>query len=397
MEYTKDEVLDKLGDCSEDVTTNEVPASLVYAARCHFDTWTDAKESAGLTPQKPSVSKEELISDIRRVAKQCSSSLSCRIYDKRGRYSSDTVKKRFGSWNEGKRNAGLYVNYRGVSRHDLLSDLRRVDKEIKGGLSTREYNRQGKYSVHLFYDRFNSWIEAKELAGCSEENPLRRYSFDETAFRTIDDSETAYWAGLLLADGYIYDHPDCKSTCVSLSLKKEDKAHVQRFKDFLSAENPVVEHGHLAEITITSAELCTNLAEYGIVSGKSQKEQEIPEMDAGLHQHFLRGLWDGDGSLFYRKRDDMLRWNIAGVDSLLKEIRSHLYNELDLPENRIGKKLEFIGSTRVARLFNYTHSDALVFLPRKVRPIRQYRDDSPERSCDELKTSKQLADLLLHD
>lgn len=395
MEYTKDEVLEELEQYSEDVTCDEVPSSLVYAARCHFETWTDAKISAGLEPFIPSVSKNELLSDLRRVAEQVSGPISRREYNKLGRYNPVTVAERFGSWNDGKRKAGLEVNHRNISRENLLSDLKSVDKDVDGGLSAAEYDKRGKYSAGIFFRRFESWVRAKELAGCSDEDPQRQYSCDETVFETIDDSETAYWIGMLLADGSIYQNPEYNSAAITLGLKKDDKKHIRRFKRFVSAENPIVTRDHLSCICITSSKICSDLQEYGIVPNKSHSKQKIPEMERRLIPHFLRGLWDGDGSLFYRRSDDLLRWNIAGVESLLKEIRAYLSNDLRLPENRIGNKLEFIGSSRIARLFNYTHSDADVFLPRKVEPMKQYRNDSPDMWCDELRTSKQLADSLL--
>ena len=60
-------------------------------------------------------------------------SLSCKDYTEHGRYSYNTVKNRFGSWNEVLRRAGLSVEKGRLKYHDycenddvLFRDMRRV-------------------------------------------------------------------------------------------------------------------------------------------------------------------------------------------------------------------------------------------------------------------------------
>ncbi|MBP3229885.1 MAG: hypothetical protein J6M40_03995 [Prevotella sp.] len=79
-------------------------------------------------------SDEELIADVKRVA--CilkKESLSCKDYTEHGRYSYNTVKNRFGSWNEVLRRAGLSVEKGRLKYHDycendelFFEDIRRV-------------------------------------------------------------------------------------------------------------------------------------------------------------------------------------------------------------------------------------------------------------------------------
>lgn len=138
------------------------------------------------------VSDEELLQDIVRVAKELKKdSLTIEDYKKRGKYSRDTISRRFGGWTASLRKAGLspssnQVNIVGVSLNDMIDDLKDVSEKLKKRTFTSNgYSQYGKYSKNIFFRKFGSWNEALKAAGLDpfdhplgggEKNKVSKYS-----------------------------------------------------------------------------------------------------------------------------------------------------------------------------------------------------------------------------
>lgn len=110
--------------------------------------------------------------------------------------------------------------------------------------------------------------------------------------------EGDYWAGLLLADGHVNTTQGTPTT--SLTLKWDDRGHVEAFRDFMCSENKVVKRPPMglgsrgkgtARVTIRSALVASDLEKYGVVPRKTGKENP----PSGLSESFWRGVVDGDG------------------------------------------------------------------------------------------------------
>jgi hypothetical protein len=109
---------------------------------------------------------EALIEDLRRVAKSLGRpSVTAEAYGEHGRYSSGTLRKRFGSWNEALARSGIGSNaQRNVDRDTLLWNLMAV--WIKLGRQPHDYDMRrphSKFSVHLYKSRFGTWSKALEV------------------------------------------------------------------------------------------------------------------------------------------------------------------------------------------------------------------------------------------
>ena len=63
----------------------------------------------------------------------------------------------------------------------------------------------------------------------------RKHTCNEHFFDTIDTQEKAYWLGFLFADGNVSNI----SNTVSISLKGDDIAHLEKFKIFINASNNI--------------------------------------------------------------------------------------------------------------------------------------------------------------
>jgi hypothetical protein len=109
------------------------------------------------------VTNAEYLDDLRKVARLLKKpSLSGREYRDHGHYHSTSIARRFGSWPNALKEAGLSVEFRqNVSREDALADLRKIASE-KGvtTLSCADYLMSGRYSAKPLIRAFGSWNNA---------------------------------------------------------------------------------------------------------------------------------------------------------------------------------------------------------------------------------------------
>jgi len=122
-----------------------------------------------LDPDRRNITESCLLNDLVEVSKRLGKScITQREYNSNGVYSSDTIRKRFGSWNIALEKAGLAVNsgWFNISDNDYIDDLKQVAQQLgKRAVSLSEYDDFGKYSSAALRRRFGSWFSALAAAG----------------------------------------------------------------------------------------------------------------------------------------------------------------------------------------------------------------------------------------
>lgn len=124
---------------------------------------------------------------------------------------------------------------------------------------------------------------------------LNEHYFDE-----IDSPTKAYWLGLLMTDGCVFDnkHGD-KKLC--LTLKTQDEYLIKEFLQALNCNKKIVHANGRTEssVQIASDILCDSLAKYGVIPQKTGKQHFICP---AYQEAYLHGLIDGDGSISFYAR-----------------------------------------------------------------------------------------------
>lgn len=171
-------------------------------------------------------------------------------------------------------------------------------------------------------------------------------------FESIETEEQAYITGLLFADGYI-SHMQ-----IGLRLKKSDKNLVEKIRNYFSSEITMSEDAASYGFVISSDIACQNLKNLGKV--KTGEPIHIPEMNASLVRHFLRGYFDGDGTIFIcnNNGNKFFKANICCVTTnILEEFKEVLLeNEISSTinkENRKGKTMRIPEGTCVCSFDMY--------------------------------------------
>lgn len=150
----------------------------------------------------------------------------------------------------------------------------------------------GKSSIHRYLQQQS--IPRRDKVSCN-----RTYHHNERVFDVITNS-SAYWIGYLMADGCIY-YPPNRSKQISLS--SIDKDSVEKFREFLGADNKIKVTNHCRgsetySLTISSNCLADKLEQYGVTPRKSHTARVCRELE--MNRHFWRGVVDGDGSVMER-------------------------------------------------------------------------------------------------
>lgn len=144
-----------------------------------FGGWINAIKLCGLSPNEKQmdaasatytqafISTEELISDLILVSKTINkNTFTSKEYDSFGSFSSCTYFKRFNTWNNALRSAGLepytYTN-RKIGEYACFEEIERIWIELGRQPTTTDIkNGISRYSLHVYERRFGSWRKALE-------------------------------------------------------------------------------------------------------------------------------------------------------------------------------------------------------------------------------------------
>ena len=186
---------------------------------------------------------------------------------------------------------------------------------------------------------------------------MRRLKVNTSYFKKIDTENKAYWLGYLMADGCITKNSkeNKRYTRVSLNSKYDDKAHLDKFCKDIGFEGSVgiSEKYHkskgfsfiISEVKINSVELCEDLMFLGVVPNKTGKESLPSCIDNNLKKHFIRGFFDGDGSI---TKKGYFRIGTCSK-KILEDISGYIFDNT-------GQELKIYSTDRYSRDFFYFDS-----------------------------------------
>jgi len=149
-----------------------------------------------LKPDNRNSSDQDLIDDLISVARKLGKekTLTRNEYDKHGRYSEGTLRKRFGGWINALEKAGLSASKDYfVTDEQLLDELKRIAKLPDVEILTRDiFNKYKRISNTATIERkFGSWSKALKKAGLDVAPSQSRYS-DEDLFENLLNVWTHY-------------------------------------------------------------------------------------------------------------------------------------------------------------------------------------------------------------
>ena len=142
----------------------------------------------------------------------------------------------------------------------------------------------------------------------------------------------SYWLGLLFADGNVGQirQKSKRSYRVQLSLKCSDHHHIIRFKEALHSTycTSLFKNGPSGYCrslhVICNDELALDLISLGCVPRKSLTLDWPDTLPAQYANHFVRGYFDGDGSICYDSKRCDHSIQIAGSKTFIPKLQSYI-------------------------------------------------------------------------
>ncbi|WP_134671592.1 homing endonuclease associated repeat-containing protein [Halorussus marinus] len=175
---SKSELLAELRRLADELDTSpsvdQMDEHGAYSSRTYrkrFDSWNEAKAEAGIEPTRTvRYSKAELLDRLCAFGDEIDATPSKAQMREHGPHAPSTYASRFGSWTAALEAAGFEPETAatGISVEDLLADLRRVADRLDRRPTSEEYDEHGRFSDSTYFRRFDSWDDALERAGVAD-------------------------------------------------------------------------------------------------------------------------------------------------------------------------------------------------------------------------------------
>lgn len=199
----------------------------------------------------------------------------------------------------------------------------------------------------------------------------RKYFFDENLFSKIDNSFKAQLLGLICADGYI--SKDGKT--VSISLDYKDYEYLNSFNHLIydgakklayicRYKKDYIEKCY--KLTIHSVKVVRDLSFLNIKNNKSLTLC-YPLISNNLQKYFIRGYFEGDGSIFETK-DGNFHVGIIGTVEFLTELSNVIKANTNVDckvrktNHLITKTLWIDRQSDVSKFMKWIYSDDLTIV-----------------------------------
>lgn len=222
----------------------------------------------------------------------------------------------------------------------------------------------------------------------------QRYPLDETTFDIIDSEIKAYCLGFLYADGSVGHYGGDYS--IRIHLHRDDSEVLDLFRQCVQTTKPwYIDKRDRAILALSNKRLYESLINLGVVQAKTFKITfpTLDQVPAHLIHHFIRGYFDGDGSI--SGRDHQIRVmavslisNMAfaiGLQDILVPLGFSRTKIHPIPSKvQKGKTvgvLHYGGGRNVQRFYDYIYRDATVYLKRKHSRMRRLLDLRAENNA----------------
>lgn len=210
-------------------------------------------------------------------------------------------------------------------------------------------------------------------------------------FENIDSEIKAYLLGFFAADGHLEFKED--SYCLKVGVSIKDAHIVLLFNKYICENKAsiLICNNNTATINIGSKILGESLIKHHFDNNKTYSFNKLPNIQEEYMRHFIRGFFDGDGSITVNRRTSNKRLNGYNRIFSISCVNTDLLNEIGniLPINSFSieettkpgrktiiKERETISTTscyqlkvsdcsNLKQIYDYFYKDANFFFKRK--------------------------------
>jgi intein/homing endonuclease len=225
--------------------------------------------------------------------------------------------------------------------------------------------------------------------------PNNKYQHDAFYFKEIDSEQKAYYLGFISADGNV------SGNSLAIQIQMRDKHILESFVSDIKFTGPIADRSKknrdggtttYATLVITGQQLVNDLAKWGVVPQKTGKLYRIPDIREDLVRHYLRGYYDGDGSIkkLIQKGSNPLSKKtqivlVSACEEFLIRVRDYYKTigvesepKLDRSKDKITKQVQdvwtlsyggycHIPDNAIQKIADHLYKDSKVHLERKYQ------------------------------
>ncbi len=215
---------------------------------------------------------------------------------------------------------------------DIFIELYKTGKETFKSISEKTGFSKDSIRYHLLKNGF--------LAKSSSEIN-RIYNIKETFFEEINTEESAYFLGLIAADGCVHR----EGNKISMVLSIIDSYLLEMFKKIINSDsNLYITKINTIVFNICSKKIYNDILSKGLGINKSlvMTDEIFNNINNNVMHHFIRGYFDGDGSVSKIKNkngkiSNRLKISFVGTYSFLEKLNNIFINNLSITKRKIYK------------------------------------------------------------
>jgi len=273
----------------------------------------------------------------------------------------------------------------------------RLETKLTKTILEYEYNRLGSMQkvadyLQVSIDSIYKYMKLYEIPYNKHYQGI--YVCNENYFKN-DTEGSFYWAGFIAADGSVQKRKYSK--ILKIALSQNDHQHIELFKKSIESTHPIKTHevkpsklvktkNMCSEIQIANNNIYNDLNRFNIIPNKT-KVYTFPEwlIDHELVNHFMRGYFDGDGTItncgLGKNRSVIQKsFSILGTKQFIEQYMNTLISKTLLNEVKISPhysvfKLSYSGNNNIKTIYNFLYKNATIYLYRKHN---KFQDDITE-------------------
>ena len=228
---------------------------------------------------------------------------------------------------------------------------------------------QIKYELQVDPGKLSKYLKSN---GVKIERLPHKKKINKNIFEVINTEEKVYWLGFLYADGYV----GLTDNRVELTLQLSDVNHIKKFKTFLNSDCKISTNSYRSRLSIKDEKIKKDLINLGCTPQKSlilkfPTDDKVPKE---LIRHFIRGYFDGDGSLCVTEKTKSI--DILGTYDFLYQLclESNIAtSKIYVSKSKSNKVFRIVLGSRLD-LYNfskYIYDDCNIYLDRKYEKFKK--------------------------
>lgn len=267
--------------------------------------------------------------------------------------------------------------YRFIKKNKIQTinknSIDRLTKEIIDLYNNKVYSMQKIANLYnLDERRIKTLLEKNNIF---IRNSGQIYNYDINYFEEINSEYKAYFLGLLTSDGNL---TESKNT-VQINLQEGDRIVLDLLlKDIVIGEKekklsyifkPNSEKNQY-KLTVNNKKIFNDLKNLGLEERKSLTIEKLcTKIPEEFYKDYIRGLFDGDGTVFIDSRNCCKIGYYSGSEKFLENYKNFCIEKLKMSKNKTYHGTSYFTTWSklidIRKFYNYIYKNSTIYIPRK--------------------------------